>query len=101
MNEKMTIEQWLAVRKEAGLKIDPATAEVRWNYAESFDPYGLGLDLPDEYRQSIGRESFARSPGTDIWVWFGDLPKETEKALWAMHGRELAFPAGIADLDGS
>jgi hypothetical protein len=101
VTEKASGEQWLASRKEAGLKIDPATVEVRWNYAELFDPHGLGLDLPDEYRQIIGRECFARSPGSDIWVWFGDLPKETEKALWAMHGGELAFPAGIADLDGS
>ena len=28
MTEKMTVEQWLAIRKEAGLKIDPGAAEV-------------------------------------------------------------------------
>jgi hypothetical protein len=26
--DQMTVEQWLAIRKEAGLKIDPETAEV-------------------------------------------------------------------------
>ena len=26
-------EAWLAIRKEAGLKIDPETAEVTWTYA--------------------------------------------------------------------
>jgi len=28
MIEDMSVEQWLAIRKEAGLKIDPETAEV-------------------------------------------------------------------------
>ena len=30
---------WLAVRKEAGLKIDPETAEVAWTYGLGDDPY--------------------------------------------------------------
>jgi hypothetical protein len=75
-------EQWLAIRKEAGLKIDPDTAEVFWCYAQTFDPYGIDPDLPEEY-QSIGREYFARSPGSDIWVWFGDLPNAVRTALGA------------------
>ena len=28
---EMTIEEFLAIRKEAGLKIDPETAEVDWD----------------------------------------------------------------------
>jgi hypothetical protein len=32
--------QWLAIRKEAGLKLDPETAEVEWCYAQTLDPYG-------------------------------------------------------------
>ena len=28
--DQLTVEQWLAIRKEAGLKIDPETAEVEW-----------------------------------------------------------------------
>ena len=33
--EQTAIEQWLAIRKEAGLKIDPETAEVEWIYAQT------------------------------------------------------------------
>jgi hypothetical protein len=98
MTEKMTVEQWLAIRKEAGLKIDPETAEVDWRYARTFNPYGLSLpDLPEEY--NIGREYFARSPGSDIWVNFDDLPKATRDALWERNKRKLAFPAGLGGLE--
>ena len=92
--DEMGVEQWLAIRKEAGLKIDPETAEVGWHYARTFDPYCLDLpDLPEEY--NIGRVYFASSPGSDIWVWFGDLPKATREALWKRHSRKLAFPSGL------
>ena len=37
-------------------------------------------DLSDEEKQ-IGREYFARSQGSKIWVSFGDLPDETLAAL--------------------
>ena len=47
-------QQWRAPRKEAGLKIDPKTAEVSWRYGQTLDPYGV-LGLPEEY-WSIGRE---------------------------------------------
>jgi hypothetical protein len=37
---------------------------------------------------------FARSPGSDVWVWFGDLPEATAAALWKKHERTLAaFPS--------
>jgi hypothetical protein len=81
MTKEIDLEQWLAIREEAGLKIDPETAEVFWNYAQTFDPYGIYPNLPDEWEQ-IGREYFARSPGSDIWVHFGDLPEATANALW-------------------
>ena len=58
-------EIWLAIRKEAGLKIDPETAEVTWRYAHTCDPYGVYPDLPEEYQQ-VGREYFARSPGSEV-----------------------------------
>ena len=96
MNEKTTdenemdVEQWLAIRKEAGLKIDPETAEVIWNYTQTLDPYGVCPDLPEEYQQ-IGREYFARSPGGEIWVWFGDLPNTTRDALWKRHSASWRF----------
>jgi hypothetical protein len=96
------VEQFRAIRREAGLKIDPETAEVDWIYAQTLDPYGLE-DLPEELQQ-VGREYFARAPGTDIWVHFHDLPKETADILWKKHRKKLAFPAGLEDIlfwDGS
>src|SRR5262245_5335602 len=98
--DKMTNEQWLAVRKEAALLIDPETAEVDWNYAYTFDPYGIDPDLPEECR-CVGRAYFARSPGNDVWVHFGDLPEATRDALWRKHCSELAFPAGLEAASGS
>jgi hypothetical protein len=92
-------ESWLAIRKEAGLKIDPETAEVDWTYAQTLDPYGLDPDLPEEYRQ-VGRAYFARSPGSKVWVHFSDLPKDTRDALWKKHSTKLAFPAGLEGLVG-
>jgi hypothetical protein len=90
----LDVEQWLASRKEAGLKINPVTAEVCWIYAQTGDPYGVYPDLPEECRQ-VGRAYFARAPGSDIWVNFGDLPNETRDTLWEKHKSQLAFPAGL------
>jgi hypothetical protein len=90
--DQMTVEQWRAIRKEAGLMIDPDIAEVDWRYALTLDPYGV-RELPEEYQQ-VGREYFARSPGSDIWVWFGDLSEATQDTLRERHKRKLSFPAG-------
>ena len=88
------IKKWLEIRKEAGLKIDPETAEVDWTYAQTLDPYGVDPELPEEYQQ-VGREYFARSPGSDVWVNFGDLPKGTSDALWREStGQNWHFPQG-------
>ena len=75
--------------------MDPETAEVYWEYGYTFDPYGVYPDLPEECQQ-VGREYFARSPGSDIWVHFGDLPNTTREALWEKHKGTLAFPAGLS-----
>jgi hypothetical protein len=98
-SEKAEIEQWLAIRKEAGLKIDPETAEVDWSYRQTLDPYGVydEWELPEEFHQ-VGREYFARAPGSDIWVEFGDLPTAVRDALWNRHSSRLAFPAGLEGL---
>lgn len=69
------VKQWLAIRKEAGLMIDPETAEVDWVYAYTLDPYGVYSDLPEDCQQ-VGREYFARSPESNMWVNFGDLPEK-------------------------
>ena len=82
MTDDMTVEQWLAIRKEAARQIDPETAEVTWRYGQTFDPYGVIPDMPEEWEQ-IGRGYFARSPGSDVWVSFLDLPQATAEALWA------------------
>jgi hypothetical protein len=79
-NAQITLEQWLAIRKEAGLKIDPETAEVYWEWGQILDPYGVP-DLSEE-EQQIGRLYFARSPGSDIWVSFYDLPDDVREAFW-------------------
>jgi hypothetical protein len=92
--DQMTVEQWLAIRKEAALRIDPETADVEWTYAQTLDPYGVDPELPEEFQQ-VGREYFARSPGSDVWVWFGDLPSAIGDALWEKHKSRLAFPAGL------
>jgi len=78
--KKRTRKQWLAVRKEAGLKIDPETAEVSWEHGSVRDPYGL-YDLTGE-EDNIGRNYFARSPGS-VWVSFHDLPDVVRDRLWA------------------
>lgn len=88
------IRQWLAIRKQEGLKIDPETAEVDWVYGCVYDEYDLGIDLPEELRV-VGRIHFARSPGSEIWVEFYDLPETTRETLWEMHRRKLSFPAGL------
>jgi hypothetical protein len=78
---EVTVKYLRALRKAVGLQIDPQTAEVAWTYAQTLDPYGDGLDLPEECDQ-VGREYFARSPGSDVWADFGDLPAATRDALW-------------------
>jgi len=83
-----------ALRKEFGLHIDPDTAEVEWIYAQTLDPYGDDPDLPEEYQQ-VGREYFARSPGSNVWICFRDLPEATRDFLWEKHKSKLAFPAGL------
>jgi hypothetical protein len=97
--ERAEIEHWLATRREEALKIDPETAEVYWWYTQTLDPYGVmdEWELPEEFDQ-IGREHFACAPGSDICVWFGDLPEETraklehkEKPSFTIRGGELIW----------
>ena len=73
-DDQLTVSQWLAARKEAGLRIDPVTAEVDWGFGDVLDPYGV---RPDVRGGCVGRIYFARSPGSDIWVCFYDLPGAT------------------------
>jgi hypothetical protein len=50
MSEKLNVEEWLAIRKQEGLKIDPETAEVSWHHAQTFDPYGVDPVLRNSNR---------------------------------------------------
>jgi hypothetical protein len=79
-SKQTEIEKWLAIREAEGLKIDPDTAEVDWEYRQTLDPYGVCPDLLEEFQQ-VGREYFARAPGSEVWVHFGDLPKETRASI--------------------
>jgi hypothetical protein len=73
-------EEFLRLRRDAGQGIDPATAEVDWSYGQVLDPYGIDPDLPEEL-YCAGRVYFARAPGSDLWVWFGDVADATRGAL--------------------
>ena len=92
MSREMTKEQWLAIRKEAALQIEPETAEVSWLYGPSRDPYGLTpYKFDDVCEDNVGRNYFARSPGSDVWVSFDDLPDAVGDALW---NKVTRAPAG-------
>ena len=92
-SEKAEDEQWLAVRKEAGLKIDPETAEVDWTYGQTLDPYGVldEWELPEEFHQ-VGREYWARSPGSDIGLISAICPTPSEKSFGRSIARGLLSP---------
>lgn len=97
--------RWLAIRKNAGRKIDPQTALVSSSSVYVIDPYGLIEDLADEAK-CVGNIRFARSPGSAIAVCFYDLPRATvsaiEKAATAGSSNVVAFAprqhsAGLED----
>jgi hypothetical protein len=67
--------------KKAAPHIDPETAEVNWEYRPFLDPYGVW----QKKKSKVDRHYFARSPGSDAWVSWEDLPYETELSLWEKH----------------
>lgn len=76
----LTNRQWLEIRKEEGMRIDPETADVLWFNVLTDDPYEIGV--PREYDDiDLSRKAFARNPGSDIWVLFRDLPQGTLRRL--------------------
>ncbi len=87
ITERPSLEELNAIRKEAGLSINPDTAKLHWKHGQLFDPYGDLVDRPDEC-DCISRLYFARSPDSGIWVEFGDLPKRTRDALRERMDRE-------------
>jgi hypothetical protein len=77
---KINAKMWRALLKIAGSQIDPETAEVCWHHGQVVDPYGVYVDLPAEC-DCVGRLFFARNPGSEVWIEFGDLPEATRNAL--------------------
>jgi hypothetical protein len=69
----ITPEQWDAIRTAVGLQLDPQTAEAMWVYS----------DVPDG--DKVAKEYFFRSPGSDEWMRFEDLPYETRATLAEIH----------------
>jgi hypothetical protein len=87
------VKQWRPIRKEAGPRIDQEVAHVASWHAYTIDPYGVCSDIPEE-AQTVGREWFARSPRSDVWVLFDDLPGATQDALSEPTGRRGRRPPG-------
>ena len=60
--EHAEIDRWLAIRKDAALKIDPETAEFSHTKGDKNDPYGVldEWENPEEF-QSYGHLYWARS----------------------------------------
>jgi hypothetical protein len=87
-------------RRAAGLLLDPSTAEIGWNYAQTLDPYSDRLPLLPQEEQ-VGREYFARAPDSDIWVSVRDLPNATRDAIWKRfeNTRDAILRIGV-DADG-
>ncbi|CAJ0878816.1 hypothetical protein AMST5_03003 [freshwater sediment metagenome] len=97
----LSVEEWLAIRKEEGLKIDPETAEATFIWTHTVDPYGVHPNLPPESQQ-IGREYFARNKGSDIWVSRDDIPDEIWEKIVRKHRGQSASPvrlSGFEDFD--
>src|SRR5262245_40769647 len=61
-------------RRQAGLKIDPETAEMCVTCREAYDPYDIDTLFPRQAKGGPRKTWFVRSPGSDVWVWDGDLP---------------------------
>jgi hypothetical protein len=84
---KTEYDKRMKERRAAGLLLDPSTAEIHWNYAQTLDPYCDGLPLLPQEEQ-VGREYFARASDSDIWVNVGDLPDATRDVIWKRLGQE-------------
>jgi hypothetical protein len=69
--------------KLAATLIDPDTAEIKCDSVSFLDPYGAYKSMP-EY-DKIRPHYFARSPQSEIWVSWDDLPDEVACRLWRRH----------------
>jgi hypothetical protein len=90
--ESVEIQQFLAERRREALTIDPDTAEVALFCVAKGDEYGVDPDGAEEPWVGLINQYFARRPGSNKWVWFGDLADATRKKL---ERPEPAFPEGV------
>jgi hypothetical protein len=69
-HDQVSVEEWLAIRTEAGLTIDPRAAEVMWTYANTIDPYGVHTDLPIRacVREAVNRPSMPSVCNAAVFV---------------------------------
>lgn len=95
---QLAVEEWLEIRKQAAAHIDPESAQVTWIFGLIVDPYDVYKDIPREAR-CVGRLYFARAPGSDIWVWFGDLPARVRERLWHKRDTFLTYEAFFGILE--
>ena len=99
----LMVKKCANLRKEESKKINPEDAEVRW-WSKGFVDVP-GIDIDPEIGEQISDEGeycFARIPGSEIWLGLGELPRETQRKLWAMRREEIyaAFLKSPLD-DGS
>jgi hypothetical protein len=80
-----SLEQISWLQSFAAQRIDPETAEVKCEYSWFLDPYGI----TQMQCQQLMPHYFARSPGSDIWVAWDDLPYEIELRLWRKHKQRV------------
>jgi hypothetical protein len=51
MSKRVNSSRMVQIRKDEGLKIDPATAEVTWGFVQKLDPYGISQPVRRAYRR--------------------------------------------------
>jgi len=103
--EQPEVREWLSIRKEAGQRIDPQTAEVTWGYEQIMDPYRVALTL--RRSDCIGRVYFAHT--RDLLNLLGTIAEKgagfkSLKDTWAetttAHGRlMLTVLGGLAEFE--
>ncbi len=86
------VEAELAARKAEGARVDPKNCGIIKYYAEALDIYGL-FEVPDEW-SCVGSELFVRNLPDGCWVWLGDLPEETGKAVLSLSAERQAAGEG-------
>ena len=95
-SEKAEIEKWLAIRKEAGLKIDPETAEVDWDYGNDFDPYGVWdeWEVPQEF-EVVGRQRLGACSGKRCLGSFQRFARHRQRRVVGEASLADCFPRGL------